>query len=294
MKHLVKQSLRHVSPRLLDTISAFRADRRNQDAMRRNGSMDIARRLVARHGAQVLGGPFAGMTYLSSSIGSAYLPKLIGSYECELHPVIERALANGYDTVVDVGCAEGYYAVGLARRLDRAARIHAFDLYPAARRQCRLMARLNAVDDRVRVGGFCDTVRLNAVLGERPGRPLRTLVVCDCEGYERDLLRPDAAPGLVTSDLIIEMHDFLDPSISGAIVERFRDTHAVTVIRAREREPHDFPVLSFLSPEEQKLALWEMRPPAMEWAFLTARVWESATGSALNGDGRANNARNAP
>jgi hypothetical protein len=43
---------------------------------------------------------------------STFIPKIIGSYECELHPAIEEIIVNNYAEVWDVGCAEGYYAVG--------------------------------------------------------------------------------------------------------------------------------------------------------------------------------------
>src|SRR5579859_5362525 len=61
--------------------------------------------------ARVRSGPFAGMRYVDASIGSAYLPKLLGIYERELHPVIEEACASRPGLIVDLGAAEGYYAV---------------------------------------------------------------------------------------------------------------------------------------------------------------------------------------
>ena len=52
-------------------------------------------------------------------------PKLLCCYEAELHPAIERAAARNPQLIVTIGCAEGYYAVGMARVL-LAARVHAF------------------------------------------------------------------------------------------------------------------------------------------------------------------------
>jgi len=56
--------------------------------------------------------------------------------------------------VITVGCAEGYYAVGLARLFPQAA-IFAFDTDPKAQLICRQTASLNQVDDRVTVMGAC-------------------------------------------------------------------------------------------------------------------------------------------
>jgi hypothetical protein len=60
----------------------------------------------------VANGPFKGLRYPSvHTFGSALFPKLLGSYESELHPVLGGMMGNGYTTVVDIGCGEGYCAV---------------------------------------------------------------------------------------------------------------------------------------------------------------------------------------
>src|SRR5438105_426555 len=70
----------------------------------------------------VLDGPFRGLRYPSaSSLHSGLLPKLLGTYEAELHGPIEHLLkSRTYGAVVDVGAAEGYYAVGFALRCPEA------------------------------------------------------------------------------------------------------------------------------------------------------------------------------
>src|SRR4051812_14244715 len=77
----------------------------------------INRAILERYGPVVLSGPFAGMAYVRQAAGSCLAPKLIGCYEAELHGVVARILRTGYTQIVDIGCAEGYYAVGLARSI---------------------------------------------------------------------------------------------------------------------------------------------------------------------------------
>src|ERR1035441_10269867 len=89
-----------VAPELYRQISFYRNEGR---------LVRIAATLVDRYGANVLNGPFEGMRYLQASVGSVLSPKLVGSYEAELHPFIERVTSGRYDIVVDIGCAEGYY-----------------------------------------------------------------------------------------------------------------------------------------------------------------------------------------
>ena len=58
---------------------------------------------------------------------SSCVPKLIGSYEEEVHPIIEEIIRRRYSIVVNIGCAEGYYAVGFALRIPDAI-VYAFDV----------------------------------------------------------------------------------------------------------------------------------------------------------------------
>src|SRR3990167_7614490 len=106
---------------------------------------------VRHHGLTILQGPFAGMSYLRAATEGALAPRLLGTYESELHPHIEAFARQGFETVIDVGCAEGYYAVGLARLMPDAT-IYAYDIKPEARAACEALAETNGVADRVMVG----------------------------------------------------------------------------------------------------------------------------------------------
>ena len=55
--------------------------------------------------------------------------KLLGQYETVFHDPIERAIAESPRLIVNVGCADGYYAVGLALRA-AGAHVLAHDLAP--------------------------------------------------------------------------------------------------------------------------------------------------------------------
>ena len=80
-------------------------------------SYALAQTFLVHHGPVIYQGPFAGMTYVESASEGALIPRLLGTYESELHPYLEAFAREGLDSVIDVGCAEGYYAVGLARQM---------------------------------------------------------------------------------------------------------------------------------------------------------------------------------
>ena len=112
-------------------------------------------RLAFHNDLTVRFGPFAGMRYVAAASGSQVLPKVLGSYEEPIQPWIEEIISGRkYDLIIDVGCAEGYYAVGFARRMPN-VRIHAFDIDPRARERTGELAELNRVSDRVLVGAEC-------------------------------------------------------------------------------------------------------------------------------------------
>lgn len=130
---------------------------------------------------EVQKGPFRGLRYPSlASVGSALLPKLLGSYESGLHPYFREFSENPYDHIVDIGCAEGYYAVGSAL-LWPTAMVYAFDIDSSATKACQQMATLHGVADRVRVESAChDETSRSLPLGSR------ALIISDCEGYEKN------------------------------------------------------------------------------------------------------------
>ena len=99
----------------------------------------LARYFVARHGAAVLYGPFAGMRYLDKQTGGMDLTELIGCCEEELHGVVTEIVQKGYPRVINIGSARGYYAVGLARLLPQ-AQIFAYETKPILQAPCGELA----------------------------------------------------------------------------------------------------------------------------------------------------------
>ena len=114
------------------------------DALRAAGA-EIAQFLVQEHGLVVQTGPFAGMQYVNESIGSSLTAKLLGSYEANLHPIIDDIIGRAPAGIINIGSGEGYYAVGLARRIPD-AQIHAFESNPAGQRLCPGRARSDSDD----------------------------------------------------------------------------------------------------------------------------------------------------
>jgi hypothetical protein len=202
-------------------------------------------------GLEVQSGPFRGMKYIREASGSLFGPKILGCYEAELHPVIETI--NRYARFVNVGCAEGYYAVG-ARLLSETVEIHAFDTDPLALENCRMLADLNGVADSVRLGGECTGETLSDLA--RPG----TLALIDIEGAEIDLLNAVPIDKRAILDLVIETHTVQVHGLTlGPLVDLLSPTHDIAVVDQKARDWNQFPALRPLGQFDRFIATWEGR-----------------------------------
>jgi hypothetical protein len=241
-----------------------------EDRIREHGIRRILPHLAVDGGYAVQDGPFRGLLYPAVfAAGSLWAPKLLGAYESELHPLLERLCARPYDWIVVVGAGEGYYAVGLLRCLHLATCL-AFETDPAGQDFCRRLAAANGVGERLTVRGHCDAEGLAEALAGRRG-----LIVCDCEGMELELLRPARLPDLQTYDILVELHERrrTGPTVMEVIQQRFEATHSATLINVRPVKSLKYKLLSDFERSAALVLLDERRRVSVGWAYL-----ESATG----------------
>lgn len=219
----------------------------------------------------VLSGPFEGMRYGEViSQCSLHYPKLLGTYESELHPWIQQVSDCSYEVVVDVGAAEGYYAVGLARLMP-AAKVIAYELDPGAREQLSKLASLNDLSRQVEIRGGCHPGEL-LKLKEKRG-----LMIMDCEGYEEVLLTKEVITNLAGWDFLIETHDGYSRGVTQRLIGRFSATHDVMIqdsvhdLDKADRFPQER--LAGLRREDQDLLLAEEREGVnLRWLYCKARM----------------------
>ena len=79
------------------------------------------RRETRRRPASVGHGPCRGTAYPRYAADKALLPRLLGTYECEVHGAVEKLCSMQPDVVAIAGAGEGYYVGGVARRVPSAA-----------------------------------------------------------------------------------------------------------------------------------------------------------------------------
>ena len=229
-------------------------------------SVLIQNTLLKHQGTLVMQGPLVGMDFLPQSAEGCHIAKLLGCYEQPLQPYIEHAIENAYPTVLNIGCAEGYYAVGMARRMHN-TQVMAFDLNPKAQEVCSALAHKNGVSNRVEVGALFKQEDFANFAHQK------VLVLCNIEGAEKELLNPEIAPALKGMDIIVESHECLIPGITQVLMNRFKESHQITLVQDNgQRQLKDAPQwFNNLAHLDQLLATWEWRSGATPWLVMKAQ-----------------------
>lgn len=204
----------------------------NDHVREERGITEEGRLYTSEHGVTVTGGPFAGLRYPEENIDEvdALVAKLSGNYEAELHPIIFEALERRPSSFVDIGTADGYYAVGFALR--SGGHTHGFEVAPRARRLAARVADLNGVSVTLR--GAATSRSLCAL--DLDG----AFVLADCEGAEAEIFDAAAVAALRRALVVIELHEWARVGVEKLVVERFAQSHEGEIVCGSTREPLRF------------------------------------------------------
>ncbi|MBF0159327.1 MAG: hypothetical protein HQL58_07355 [Magnetococcales bacterium] len=207
-------------------------------------------------------GPFRGIERYNNSFVEGVpsydsIGKLFGWYEAELHPWVEQASHVPYTRVINIGCADGYYAFGLAHLIPT-AQVYAFDYDEKAQVVCKQIAVRSGLSHRVHIDGLCTIEHLRQLAVSGAGE--RTLIFIDCEGCEKELLNPQIVGALAGCDIIVECHDFFDPQITPTLLSRFSASHHIDKVDQGGRNPNAFQDMRYFPEMTRWLMVCENRP----------------------------------
>lgn len=213
-------------------------------------------------------GPFTGLVF-SPEIEkcSSLQAKILGTYEKELEDVIYRLLKKDYETIFNVGCAEGYYAIGFAMHSLK-CHVYAFDIDAKQRMHFQTMSSLNYVCDRVEVHGEFTKDFLNKIQTST-----KKLFICDCEGAELDIIDKDFICNQ-NMDFLIETHDFIGKPITQTLKDLFLE-NGYKVVQINSISDDDratmfyVPELIAYDFEQKRDIIKEYRPCTMSWLYCT-------------------------
>jgi len=215
---------------------------------------------------KVISGPFKGMAFRYPQQEYAML---LGTWELELARTWNLILAKDYPLMVDIGAAEGYYAVGMAFRKPK-SRIVAFEMEDRVRQDLTTMRHLN--DAELEIRAKCELEDLAAF-----GQELEdAFILVDIEGFETVLLDPEKIPSLLKSWILVELHDFYSEGCSALLRSRFEASHNIELIKGKERSINDLPqaigILNKLFSNRRLVPFMdEGRPHPMSWYFMVPK-----------------------
>lgn len=249
LKKFIKKTKVYLPIRYILTKYFLEIDNRN-----------IVKLIFGNSTPKILNGPFKDLSYLRVSTGSALLPKIIGSYEEPIMHIIDNIVSeNRYKKIIDIGCAEGYYTVGLAKTLPD-CQITAIDTDSYALYLCNKLSKLNNAKNVIFLKEFTESII-------KDSNSVNTLIICDIEGDELFVLNPNNYKFLLNCDLLIECHDFIKEGTTKSLSEFYEKTHSIEVIldyKIRINN-YDLPTLNYT---QNGNLFDEKRPDGMNWLYL--------------------------
>jgi hypothetical protein len=182
----------------------------------------------------VISGPFEGMRFQSAPLS---LPIVLGTYEIELHDIFQRLKGRPFSRIIDIGAAEGYYAVGAAL-WNANVSVTAFEANDGYHKSIRHLAESNNILDRIEIRGLCQISDLKAMGDALIG----SFMIVDIEGFEKELLNPQEVTQLIHATILVEIHDNFVPGCGSSIRQRFQHSHNISSFTSRPRQLHEYPI----------------------------------------------------
>ena len=232
---------------------------------------DVSRRLFDAADGVVKAGPFKGLKMTGSGNTSAGTlgAKIFGLYEQEVIRELQGLLPCA--TLVNFGAADGHFPLGLLKAglVDQAI---CFEMSAEGQREIAENATVNGLSDRVViqgavVGGVHDTLAALGVL------PSQTLILCDIEGAEFEVLSDAFFAWAKGAQLVVELHDRLmgDGSLAPreALIARLPKDAQHRILKGQPKDWRDIAEIEALSDNDRQLICSDGRKVLGEWLIVT-------------------------
>jgi hypothetical protein len=219
-------------------------------------------------GNQVAYGIFKGMKFSNNVWWGKYdvLAKYLGQYEAHVLNKLEE-LSSHHDHFIDIGAADGYYAVGLLHaELYKSATC--FEISPKGRTVIAENAELNNLGNRVIINGEANIKSLKKEIETYKS----CVLLCDIEGAEFDLFSKECMSAIRQCTIIIELHDefiFGDKNRRKRLINDAKEFFNISFIKRSNPKVNEFEEISHWNDDIRQLAFSEWRPSRMHWILLT-------------------------
>lgn len=194
----------------------------------------------------------------------------LGLYEKEILNLIEATEAGHYRTFIDIGAADGYYAIGMLVS-GKVGRTICFEQTEKGRSVIAENWKKNRSVGELTILGEANASSFATL---NPADLENALVLVDIEGFEFELITDEVLSLLKSSTVVIEIHHWMDNFLDKYTTflrhaDRYFD---VEVIERVERETSNLPELRDFTDDNRLLLTSERRPGVMRFLKLTPKA----------------------
>jgi hypothetical protein len=188
----------------------------------------------------------------------------LGLYEKEVLDCISAQAP--FDTFLDIGAADGYYAVGLlhAKMTKKAI---CFEISEEGQRATSENWLRNEEPGELEIHGEANEKSIASVASNLTGK---TLVLIDIEGFEFQLLSKEVIAALGKCAVIIEIHNWVDgfENKYPDLLKNLDSFFDITIISPSERNTQSIELLRSYTDDNRLLVSSERRPCLMRFLYL--------------------------
>ena len=194
----------------------------------------------------------------------------LGLYEREILQYLSLIIAGKYKTFIDIGAADGYYSTGMlfTGLVEKAI---CFEISEAGQKLIELNWLENGNPGILEVFGEANAFTLMDLPSENFSK---ALILIDIEGYEFDLLTLDLIERLKASDVIIEIHNWVEDFESKyrKLLKNLSRYFKIEVMERLERPTANITELRSYTDDNRLLLTSERRPCLMRFLKLVPLI----------------------
>jgi hypothetical protein len=217
-------------------------------------------------------GPFKGLKLTSNTWwgGNDLGSMCLGLYEIELLEFLYSEGLNDRDTFIDIGAADGYYAIGLLKS-GRVKKALCFELTSEGRNTIDNNWCLNGQPGSIEIKGdvFKDFKSCINIVDFK-----KSIILIDIEGSEFSFLNNEFLNVLKDSIIIIEIHNWIPNfmNIYSIFLKNANNFFDIEILDRKERNTLSFDELRSLTDDNRLLLTSEARPCVMRFLILKPKI----------------------
>lgn len=240
----------------------------NQPLEIEKAKLKSAKIIYKKYKNQIAYGPFKGMVLPAKNSWSKFdtTLQILASYEEHILEKILYFSKKGNYVFIDIGAADGFYAVGFAY-INYFKKIFAFDINPDARKIIRENSIINSCHHKIEIYSEANLESITNIINLHGN----AVILIDIEGDEYELLTSKLLSLLKKCYIICELHPFFTKdgvSKQKKIIKDSKKYFHTSCIKRNIYRPNDFIELDDLSDEERLITFGEKRQKNMEWLVL--------------------------